>query len=136
MSRQKDMAMDAKIGFGERLAYTLGGGGANIDMAVLTVLLTYYTMVLGISPGTAAVVIAISKILDGMSDLVMGHIVDHTHSKKGKARPWLLRMVLPAAIATVAAFVVMVAMLYLILMKQDTEKEIEMKNEAETNEHR
>ena len=106
MRKERDMSMDAKIGFGERIAYTLGGGGININTAILGLLLTYYTMVLGISPGTAALVIGISKVLDGVSDLIMGNIVDRTHTARGKARPWLLRMVIPAAVATVAAFMV------------------------------
>lgn len=106
MNKQKDLSMDAVITLKERLAYTLGGGGVNINMAILGLLLTYYTMVLGISAGTATMVIGVSKILDGISDLVMGYIVDHTHSKQGKARPWLLRMAIPTAVATVASFAV------------------------------
>ena len=106
MKKQKDMSMDAAIGMRERLAYTMGGGGINISMALLGFLLTYYTMVLGISPGLAAMVISVSKVFDGVSDLVMGYIVDHTKSKKGKARPWLFRMIIPTVIASVAAFMV------------------------------
>ena len=104
--KARDLSMDAKIGFGERIAYTLGGGGVNINLAVLGLLLTYYTMVLGIDVGIATMVIGVSKILDGFSDLVMGYIVDHTNSKTGKARPWLLRFVIPSAVAVVASFMV------------------------------
>lgn len=106
MDKKTNMSMDAEIGMKERLSYTLGGGGINISMALLGFLLTYYTMVLGISAGTAAMVIAVSKIFDGVSDLVMGYIVDHTKSANGKARPWLIRMVIPTAIASIAAFMV------------------------------
>ena len=106
MKKQRDMSVDAKIGLGERLTYTIGGGGINMSMAVLGLLLTYYTMVLGINAGTAAMIIGISKLLDGVSDLVMGHIVDHTNTRFGKARPWLLRMAIPTAVATVATFAV------------------------------
>jgi GPH family glycoside/pentoside/hexuronide:cation symporter len=34
----------------------------------------------------------------------MGMIIDRTHSKYGKARPWLLWMVIPYAIATILLF--------------------------------
>lgn len=47
---------------------------------------------------------AISKIFDGVSDLIMGRIVDRTHSRWGKARPWMLRMCVPLAISTVLMF--------------------------------
>jgi GPH family glycoside/pentoside/hexuronide:cation symporter len=106
MKKQMDMSIDAKIGLKERLAYTLGGGGVNMSLAVLGLLLTYYTMVLKIPAGTATMVIGISKLLDGLSDLVMGWIVDHTHTKNGKAKPWLFRMAFPTAIAVIAAFMV------------------------------
>lgn len=32
----------------------------------------------------------ITRILDGVSDLGMGVIIDHTHTRWGKARPWVL----------------------------------------------
>ena len=47
---------------------------------------------------------AISKIFDGVSDLIKGRIVDRTHSRWGKARPWMLRMCVPLAISTVLMF--------------------------------
>lgn len=106
MKKSRDMSVNAKIGLGERLCYMLAGGGVNMDLAVAGLLLVYYTNVLGISAGVATMVIAVSKLLDGVSDLVMGHIVDRTHTKNGKARPWLLRMAIPAAVSTIAAFMV------------------------------
>ena len=52
----------------------------------------------------AASIIAVSKIFDGFSDLAMGYIVDHTHSKYGKARPWIARLCVPLAVCTVLMF--------------------------------
>ena len=34
----------------------------------------------------------------------MGYIVDHTHSKYGKARPWIARLCVPLAVCTVLMF--------------------------------
>lgn len=31
-----------------------------------------------------------SKVLDGISDVIFGTLIDRTHSKLGKARPWML----------------------------------------------
>lgn len=66
----------------------------------------YYTNVVGASAAAAASIIAISKLLDGLSDLAMGYIVDHTHSKWGKARPWIARLTIPLAVCTVLMFTV------------------------------
>lgn len=52
---------------------------------------------------TAGSIMAVSRIFDGVSDLVMGRIVDKTHSKWGKARPWLLRLCVPLAICVIGA---------------------------------
>ncbi len=48
----------------------------------------------------------ISRAFDGVSDAIMGLIVEHTKSKWGKARPWILWMSAPFAIAAVLLFMV------------------------------
>lgn len=46
----------------------------------------------------------ISRVFDGISDIIMGVIVDRTHSRFGKARPWILRMCIPFAISGILMF--------------------------------
>lgn len=94
-----------RVKFRENLAYALGGGSINfITVATTSALLVYYTYVVGISAGVAAGVMGASRIFDGISDIIMGRIVDRTHSKYGKARPWLIRMMIPMSISIVACF--------------------------------
>lgn len=96
---------NVKLSFLEKFGYGIGDYAGNlVYSAISAFLLIYYTNVVGVSAVTAASIIAFSKLLDGVSDLVMGHIVDHTHSKWGKARPWILRLALPLAISTVLMF--------------------------------
>ena len=33
---------------------------------------------------------AVAKIFDGISDVIFGFLIDKTHTKMGKARPWML----------------------------------------------
>ncbi len=66
----------------------------------------FYTNKMGMAAATVATVLLIAKIFDAVTDLFMGKIVDKTHTKYGKARPWLLRMILPVMIAMVALFTV------------------------------
>jgi len=88
-----------------RLCYGIGQGGSGIVFTLgTTFLLVYYTNVVHINPAVAATIIAVSKFFDGLSDLAMGYILDHTHSRFGKARPWLLRIVLPTMLCLVASF--------------------------------
>ena len=98
---------DEKLRAPEHIAYALGSGGINVFTVLFsTYLLVYYTNVVGINAGLAASVIGASKILDGFSDLLMGYIVDHTNTKAGKSRPWLIRMLIPMAISAVLVFFV------------------------------
>ena len=77
------------------LGYLLGPAGALLLNAVLaTYLNVYYTDVLNLTPLWGGLFLAIfpivSKIIDAITNVVMGQIIDKTHTKEGKARPWLL----------------------------------------------
>lgn len=77
------------------LGYLLGPAGALLLNAVLaTYLNVYYTDVLkltGLWGGAFLVVFPIvSKIIDAVTNVIMGYIIDRTRTKAGKARPWLL----------------------------------------------
>ena len=50
----------------------------------------YYTDTVGISMGAVAMILMITKITDGVTDIIMGMIVDRTNTRLGKARPWVL----------------------------------------------
>ena len=103
--KQVDMNPNAKLSFLERFSYGIGDYAGNlVYSAISAFLLVYYTNVVGVSAGAAASIIAISKIFDGISDLAMGYIIDHTHSKWGKARPWIARLCIPLAVCTVLMF--------------------------------
>ncbi|WP_159442009.1 MFS transporter [Clostridium sp. Marseille-P2415] len=103
--KQTDRDPNAKLSFMERLGYGMGDYAGNlVYSAISAFLLVYYTNVIGASAAAAAGIIAVSKIFDGISDLVMGYIVDHTRSKWGKARPWIARLCVPLAVCTVLMF--------------------------------
>lgn len=75
--------------------YLLGPAGALLLNAVLaTYLNVYYTDVLKLTNiwGGAflAVFPIVSKVIDAVTNVLMGYIIDHTKTSQGKARPWLL----------------------------------------------
>lgn len=77
------------------LGYLLGPCGALLLNAVLgTYLNVYYTDVLDLTriAGGAFLVVfpIISKIIDAITNVIMGYIIDRTHTPEGKARPWIL----------------------------------------------
>ncbi len=96
---------NASLGWGERLAYGSGGFAFNMINGIIGAFMTiYFTSAVGMNAGIIATILAVSKVFDGISDLIMGRIVDRTNSKMGKARVWLLRMCIPFAISTMLLF--------------------------------
>ena len=101
------MNPDAKLGMLERIAYGMGDFGGNlIYTAISSFLLVYYVSVVGIPSAAAGSILAISRIFDGISDLIMGRIVDKSNGKRGKALPWLIRMSIPMGICSVLMFTI------------------------------
>ena len=77
------------------LGYLLGPCGALLLNAVLaTYLNVFYTDVLHLTPvwGGAFLVVfpLVSKIIDAVTNVIMGYIIDRTRTRQGKARPWIL----------------------------------------------
>lgn len=101
----KTSSPNTKLGWNDRLGYGMGNFGmAWVNGMMSAFLMKYLTDVSLIDAGVVSAIIAISKLFDGVSDLIMGRIVDNTHSKLGKARVWLIRMCIPLAISTVLLF--------------------------------
>lgn len=96
---------DAKLGWSERVGYGVGGFGFNAINGIIGSFLTIYmTNVALLDAGIISTLIAVSKVFDGVSDLIVGRLVDKTHSKLGKARVWLVRMCIPFAVSVMLLF--------------------------------
>lgn len=80
-----------KVPLINKIAYALGTGGGNIFSQIAAAfLLQYYTDTALIGAGSIATMFLVCRVFDGISDLIMGGIVDKTNTKIGKARPWLI----------------------------------------------
>lgn len=89
----------------ERFSYGCGDFGCNIIYTAMSAfLMFYYTDYAGVSALAVGTIMMVSRIFDGVSDIIMGVIVDRTKSRFGKARPWLLRMCVPFAVSGVLLF--------------------------------
>ena len=77
------------------LGYLLGPAGALLLNAVLaTYLNVYYTDVLNLTSMWGGLFLTVfpiaSKVIDAITNVYMGYMIDRTKTKEGKARPWLL----------------------------------------------
>lgn len=80
-----------KIGLGEKLGYGVGAVGLDLSYGMFySYLSIYLTNALGISPAFLLIITPLARIWDGFNDPMMGMIVDKTHTKMGKYRPWIL----------------------------------------------
>ena len=96
----KSMEPDTGLGVAERMSYMSGNVGiALINTVVATFLMFFYTDVMMLNAGIIGSILLASRIFDGITDILMGMIVDRTKSKYGKARVWVLRMCIPYAIS-------------------------------------
>ncbi|MFP7224597.1 glycoside-pentoside-hexuronide (GPH):cation symporter [Priestia filamentosa] len=96
---------DQKLDGVEKVSYGLGNLSANLLITTAnSFIVFFYTEIAGIAAATVGTLLLIARIFDGVTDLGMGMIVDKTKSKYGKARPWLLWMVIPYILAMVLLF--------------------------------
>ena len=109
--RKADLAglspADRPIPMRQQIAYAISEIAVNpIYTITLTFLTFFYTDVLGLNAALVGTIILVSKVFDGISDLWAGNLIDHTHTKAGSARPWILRSAVLLAISYVILFTV------------------------------
>lgn len=96
---------NTKPSWKEIIAFAVGDGGCNLVWTTIGSYLTlYYTDSVGLAAATVGTLMLLSRLLDGISDLVMGAIIDRTHTRWGKARPWILWSALPMGIGLILMF--------------------------------
>ncbi len=89
----------------EILAFAVGDGGCNLVWTTIGSYLTlYYTDSVGLAAATIGTLMFLSRLLDGISDLIMGSIIDRTRTRWGKARPWILWSAIPMGVGLVVMF--------------------------------
>jgi glycoside/pentoside/hexuronide:cation symporter, GPH family len=90
---------------GKYLGFMCGvPGSIVVNTLVASFLLIFLTDTIGMNSAIIGTLMLISKFIDGASDIVFGAIMDRTHSKYGKARSWLMRMIIPTVICGVLLF--------------------------------
>ncbi|MGM9536617.1 MAG: melibiose:sodium transporter MelB [Intestinibacter sp.] len=93
------------LSFKEKYSYGLGAIGKDMCCGIIfTYCMLYFTDVLKISTAFVGTLFFVAKFWDAVNDLAMGMIVDNTHTKWGKFRPWLLIGTLINSVVLVCLF--------------------------------
>ena len=105
MEEKKYLKWYNKIGYGS------GDIAGNVVYAFLTsFMMVYLTDSVGLAAGVVGTLIAVSKLFDGFTDIFFGSMIDKTHSKMGKAKPWMLYGYIGCAITLICCFAVPVSL--------------------------
>ena len=91
----------------QKVAYGSGDLGTNFAYTFIsTFVLIYLTDTVGLNAGIIGTLIMLAKLLDGVTDVIFGTIMDRTHTKMGKARPWMFWTIFPMAVCELLLFIV------------------------------
>ncbi|MBQ7993874.1 MAG: MFS transporter [Solobacterium sp.] len=91
----------------DKLFYGMGDFASNIfSVLVGSFVMVYMTTEMGMDGRIIGTLMLISKILDGVSDIIFGNLIDRTHSKMGKARPWMFWSTFPLGLLTILSFMI------------------------------
>ena len=94
-----------KLHMGERIGYGVGDFANNMMYTPVNSFFTYFmTNIAGLGAGVVGTMLLLSRLLDGVSDLFVGVMMEKVHSRHGKARPWLLWWCIPFAVSLVLMF--------------------------------
>ena len=101
MEERKYLKWYNKVGYGS------GDIAGNVVYAFLTsFVMIYLTDTIGLNAGIIGTLIMVSKLLDGVSDIFFGSMIDKTKSKMGKARPWMFYGFFGCAITLFGVFAI------------------------------
>ena len=101
MEEKKYLKWYNKVGYGS------GDIAGNVVYAFLSAfVMIYLTNCVGLNAGIVGTLIAVSKLMDGVTDVFFGTMIDRTKTKLGKARPWMLYGYIGCAVTLAAIFAI------------------------------
>lgn len=88
-----------------KFSIALGFFGQALLTGLVAGYVTYFgTDIVGISALAMGNILLVSRVFDGVTDILMGVVIDRTKSKQGKARPWIIRSIIPFILFTILLY--------------------------------
>ena len=101
MEERKYLKWYNKVGYGS------GDVAGNVVYAFLSsFVMLYLTNTVGLNAGIVGTLIALSKLFDGVTDIFFGSMIDKTHTRMGKAKPWMLYGYIGCAVTLIGIFAI------------------------------
>lgn len=93
-------------GWPERISYGLSDAADNLIFQMMTTyLLVFYTDVYGLTTSAVAILFVVARVADVVESFIIGIMIDHTHSRFGKSRPFFLWYSVPYVAFAILTFV-------------------------------
>ncbi len=96
-----------KFGIADKIGYMFGDFGNDFFfILVASFLMLFYTDIMGINGAIVGVLFLVARVWDAIMDVSWGRFIDSRKpGKKGKFKPWMMRMSLPLVIFGVLMFI-------------------------------
>lgn len=103
--QNKSTDVSGKLPWNERLSYGASDFACSFTFSLIgTYLMYFYTDVFGITAGAVGTLMLVARIVDAFDGPFWGIMIDHTHTKWGKSRPYLLWFNAPFTFFTILCF--------------------------------
>ena len=81
---------EKSLNLGKKIIYGFGDLGGNfLAIFIGAYIMLYLTNTIGLNAGVIGTLMLVARIFDGITDVMFGALMDHTHTRFGKVRPWM-----------------------------------------------
>ncbi|WJY13670.1 MFS transporter [Pectobacteriaceae bacterium CE90] len=102
-----EITVGSYLSIREKIGYGLGDAGGTVITSLMMNFLTFfYTDIFGLTPALVGIMFIVLRVVDAVSDPLMGVLADRTVSRWGRFRPWQLWAALPIGIIGILTFTV------------------------------
>lgn len=98
-------AIPARLSVREKISYGLGDAGGTIVTGLISNFLTFfYTDIFGLTPAIVGTLFVVLRVIDAISDPLIGIVADRTSTKMGQFRPFILWTAIPLGLIAFLTF--------------------------------
>lgn len=95
----------ARLTVAEKISYGLGDAGGTIVTGLISNFLTFfYTDIFGLTPAIVGTLFLVLRVIDAISDPLIGIMADRTATKMGQFRPFILWTAVPLGLIAFLTF--------------------------------
>lgn len=98
-------ATTVRLTVAEKISYGLGDAGGTIVTGLISNFLTFfYTDIFGLTPAIVGTLFLVLRVIDAISDPLIGIVADRTSTKNGQFRPFILWTAIPLGMIAFLTF--------------------------------